>query len=301
MPNIELSVPEHVTNFRKIAIGTWRTAYDPSVYGTIELRMEKALAYIEAFRARTGKRLTITQMVTKAVAEALKACPEANAILRFNRIYLRRDVNLSVLVVQTDNGKVDLTAAKVNNVDQKSLLQLVDEMEATVARVRARQDKAVESGKSTVKLIPFFLMNHFLDLLSFVMYTLNLDLSALGMPKDPFGGCVVTNVGSLGLDVAYVPLSPYTRAPIFLAPGAIKDKPVVEDGKVVVGKVMSINATFDHRFIDGYHASVLSKTLHRMFEDPFATFDRIESLPEGQPAPAALAPAADSAPLLPPG
>ena len=42
------------------------------------------------------------------------------------------------------------------------------------------------------------------------MYTFNLDLSGLGMPRDAFGGVTITNVGSLGLDIAYVPLVPYT-------------------------------------------------------------------------------------------
>ena len=42
MPNLELVRKDDVSSFRKIAIGTWRTAYDPSVYGTVELRMDKA-------------------------------------------------------------------------------------------------------------------------------------------------------------------------------------------------------------------------------------------------------------------
>ena len=125
-------------------------------------------------------------------------------------------------------------------------------------------------------------MNVFLKLLSFLMYTLNLDLSKLGMPKDAFGGATITNVGSMGLDTAYVPLVPYTRVPIFVAPGAVKDMPVVENGQVVAGKVMNVNASFDHRFIDGYHASVLSKTLREMMENPFEGFDRIEDLPTAE-------------------
>jgi pyruvate dehydrogenase E2 component (dihydrolipoamide acetyltransferase) len=104
------------------------------------------------------------------------------------------------------------------------------------------------------------------------------------MPRDPFGGVTVTNIGSLGLDIAYVPLVPYTRTPIFIAPGAIRDEAVVEDGKVVVGKVMRVNATFDHRFIDGYHASVLSKALREMIENPFESFDKISELPQAAPA-----------------
>ncbi len=280
MGHLELTKKNKVASFRKLAIGTWKTAYDPTVYGTLTVRMDKALAYIEKFREITGKRLTVTQLVTKACAEALKRCPDANAILRFNKIYLRKHVNISVLVVQTDQGagKVDLTAAKIEDADQKTLVQIVDEMNATVENVRARKDVALEKGKSTVQLIPFMLMNLFLRLLGLLMYTFNIDLSFAGMPKDAFGSLTVTNVGSLGLETAYVPLVPYTHVPIFVAPGMVKEVPVVENGKVIPGKVMNINASFDHRFIDGYHASVLSKTLREMMENPFESFDRLDLL-----------------------
>jgi pyruvate/2-oxoglutarate dehydrogenase complex dihydrolipoamide acyltransferase (E2) component len=280
MGHLELTKKNKVASFRKLAIGTWKTTYDPTVYGTLTVRMDKAMAYIEKFREVTGKRLTVTQLVTKACAEALKRCPDANAILRFNKIYLRKHVNISVLVVQTDGGegKVDLTAAKIEDADQKTLVQIVDEMNATVEKVRQRKDVALEKGKSTVQMIPFMLMNLFLRILGLLMYTFNIDLSFAGMPKDAFGSLTVTNVGSLGLETAYVPLVPYTHVPIFVAPGMVKDVPVIEDGKVVPGKVMNINASFDHRFIDGYHASVLSKTLREMMENPFESFDRLDQI-----------------------
>ena len=58
-----------------------------------------------------------------------------------------------------------------------------------------------------------------------------------------------------------------------VAPGAVLDMPVVEDGKVIPGKVMSLNASFDHRFIDGFHAGILAKTVKEMMENPFEKFD----------------------------
>lgn len=277
MSHLQLVEKKEVSSFRKIAIGTWRTAYDPTVYGTLSVRMEKALQYIEKFREVHGVRLTVTHLVARAVAEALRKCPDANAILRFNKIYLRQDVTLSVLVVQTDqgDGKVDLTAAKIENADKKSLKEMAAEMAATVEKVRQRKDQALEKGKSTVAMIPFMFMNAFLKLLHLLMYTFNLDLSGFGMPKDAFGGVTITNVGSLGLDIAYVPLVPYTAVPIFIAPGAVSDEPVVEDGKVIPGKVMRINASFDHRFIDGAHAAVLARTVKEMMENPFEKFDKL--------------------------
>jgi pyruvate dehydrogenase E2 component (dihydrolipoamide acetyltransferase) len=275
MAHLDL-VPKHeVSSFRKLAIGSWQTAYDPTVYGTLAVRMEKALAYIERFREVHGVRLTVTHLVARAVAEGLKRCPDANAIMRWNKIYLRQGVTLSVLVVQTDqgDGKVDLTAAKIEQAETKTLLAMANEMQAAVDKVRQRKDKALEASKGTIQRIPFMFMNLFMKVLSFFMYTLNVDMTWAGMPKDPFGGATITNIGSLGLDVAYVPLVPYTRVPIFVAPGAVADEPVVQDGQVIPGKVMRINASFDHRFIDGFHASVLSKTLREMLEKPFESFD----------------------------
>ncbi|HLL06458.1 MAG TPA: 2-oxo acid dehydrogenase subunit E2 [Myxococcaceae bacterium] len=279
MPHLELTPKTDISSFRKLAIGSWKTTYDPTVYGTLTVRMDKALAYIEAFRQRTGVRLTVTHLMTKAMGEALRRCPEANAVLRFNKIYLREQVTISALVVQTDGGKVDLTSAKINDADTKTLREIAVEMEDAVRRVRERRDVALEKGKGTIQKIPYMFLNMFTWLIGFLMYTLNLDLSGLGMPKDAFGSVIITNVGSLGLDTAYVPLVPYTRVPIFVAPGAVKEAPVVEDGKIVVGKVMNINASFDHRFIDGFHAGVLATTLREMLENPFEKFDALDSLP----------------------
>lgn len=277
MPNLDLEPKDDVSSFRRIAIGTWETTYDPSVYGTMELRMDKAMDYLARFRKATGKRVTVTHLVAKAMAAALARMPDANAILRFNKIYLRKQVTLSVLVVQTDggDGKVDLTAARIADAEKKSLKDMAEEMQATIDRARNRKEVSVEKGKGTIKMIPFLFMNTFLKILGFLMYTLNIDLSFMGMPKDQFGGVTITNVGSLGLDVAYVPLVPYTNTPIFVAPGAVQDVPVVEDGKVIPGKVMNLNASFDHRFIDGFHAGVLAKTVKEMMENPFEKFDAL--------------------------
>ena len=94
MPNLELVHKKDITPFRRLAIGTWRTAYDPSVYGTMHIHMDRATAYIEAFRQKTGVRLTVSHLVARAAAESLKKMPGANALLRFNRVYLRERIGV---------------------------------------------------------------------------------------------------------------------------------------------------------------------------------------------------------------
>ena len=277
MPNLELVRKDDVSSFRKIAIGTWRTAYDPSVYGSIELRMDEAMRYLAAFRDKTGKKLTVSHMMAKAAAMVLKECPDANAILRWNRVYLRKRIGVFFQVVMTDEGehKVDLSGATLYDVEQKSLVEICDEFTAKVESVRARKDPALEKTRQTFLGIPYFALNVVLRLISFLSYTLNLDLRRFGIPQDPFGSIMITNIGSLGLDTAYVPLVPYSRVPILIATGAVKEVPVVEAGQIVPGKVMRVNATFDHRFIDGFHASVMSRVLRQWIEHPFEHFDQV--------------------------
>ncbi len=84
--------------------------------------------------------------------------------------------------------------------DTLALPDLAAALEARVQQVRERRDKVIERGKRRSYRIPGLLLGAALRLLSFVWYTLNLDLRWVGMPRDPFGSVAITNVGSLGLD-----------------------------------------------------------------------------------------------------
>jgi pyruvate/2-oxoglutarate dehydrogenase complex dihydrolipoamide acyltransferase (E2) component len=283
MPNVELVRKRDLSTFRRIAIGTWRMPYDPSVYGTLEMRMERAQAYVAAFRERTGKRLTVTHMVARAVAQALREHPEANAALRFNRVYLRQRIAVFLQVVMPDPGgkKADLSGTTIHDAADKTLEQIVDEVESRVAAVRERRDPALEKSRGMMRWIPSLLLNAFMRLMAFLGYTLNLDLRRFGVERDAFGSVMVTNIGTFGLDQAYVPIIPWSRVPILLAIGEVHDAPVVEDGRLAVGKVMKVNATFDHRFIDGFHAAAMARTLRDWLEHPEEHFGAIGGTAEG--------------------
>lgn len=290
MANLRLVPKDNLSSFRRIALGTWRTVGDPTVYGSLSLKMDDAMAYLEEFRRRTGKRLTLTHMMAKAVSHVMHEVPDANAILRLGRIYLRQDVGVffQVMMKDPDTGELDLSGATVFDAHNKGLEQIVDEFEAHVQKVRARKDKALESTRSTFKRIPYSLLRFALNAIGFLSYTLNLDMRWAGIPKDPFGSAMVTNIGSLGLEEAYVPLVPYSRVPLLVAMGEVKQEPVVMDGKVGIGRIMRLYATFDHRVLDGAHAAKMTKILRRFFEEPVASFG---ALPEA----AAPAPAQDTA------
>jgi len=278
MPNLALVRKKNLSSFRRMALGTWRTAGDPSVYGSMRLRMDEALRYMEEFREKKGRKLTISHMMAKAVAMVLEAMPDANAILRLGQIYVRKDVAVffQVSIEDSETGEIDLSGATVHDANEKSLVEIFDDFQATVDKVRSGKDKELEGARSLFKTIPFFLIRWVLNLISFLSYTLNLDLRWAGMPRDAFGSVMVTNIGSLGLESAYVPLVPYSRVPLLLALGVLRKEPVVIDDAVGIEQIMMVHATFDHRILDGSHAATMSKTLREWMEHPYEHFDALE-------------------------
>jgi pyruvate/2-oxoglutarate dehydrogenase complex dihydrolipoamide acyltransferase (E2) component len=274
--NVNLEPERELSTFRKLALGTWRTAYDPSVYGALTLRVDNALDYIERFRAMTGKHLTITHLMARAVGAVLEELPSANAILRRGKLYRRRDIGVFFQVAMEDAaGKIDLSGATIHDPQRKTLAAICDELESRFAEVRTNRDGALARVRQLFTKLPVWAIPAVLDLTSFASYTLNLDLTWLGVPRDAFGSVMITNVGALGLEEAYVPLVPYSRVPLLLALGAIRETPVARANRVAIEKTMKVCATFDHRVLDGVHAAVMAKTLRAWIEDPFAHFDSI--------------------------
>ena len=276
MPNLEIDRERELSTFRKIALGTWRTTADPSVYGSLTLRMDRALEYIDAFRAATGRRLTVTHMMARAAAAVLEKVPDANAILRLGRIYRRKQIGVFFQVALEDptTGKIDLSGATIHEAHKKTLVEICDELSERFEKTRKNKSELAKS-RNIFKRLPIPAVGPLLDLTAFASYTLNLDLSWAGIPRDAFGSIMITNIGALGLEEAYVPLVPYSRVPLLIALGAVRDEVIPVDGEMVIGKTMRLCATFDHRILDGAHAAAMAKTVRAWMENPFDHFDPV--------------------------
>ncbi len=265
--NIEYNSPLKLSGWRKIAIGTWNTVGDPSVYGAIDLDCENVVKMIEKLRAETGVKITLTHAVGKVIAHTIRKHPEINCILRFGRLYPRKTVDIFFQVAADSQGE-DLSGAVIRNADQKSVVDIARELEERAQLIRAKKDHSYIKIKSLAKRLPGFLASTLLNIGSLIMYKLNIWSPLLGSPRDSFGSIMVTSIGSLGMDEAYGPLVPYSHVPAVIAVGALVEKPVVRNGQIVIGKIIRICATFDHRLIDGIHGSKMAKTIKAVFQNP---------------------------------
>ena len=76
----------------------------------------------------------------------------------------------------------------------------------------------------------------------------------------------VTNIGSAGSLLSF----PIINAPdaAILGVHTIVDRPIVRDGQIVIGKMMYLSLSFDHRLIDGAEAARFVAHLTRLLENP---------------------------------
>ena len=86
--------------------------------------------------------------------------------------------------------------------------------------------------------------------------------------REDLGGSsfTVTSLGKLGGSFA-TPVINHPEVGILYVP-QIKQKPVVKAGQIVVGNVMNLGMSFDHRVIDGNAGASFTQGVARLLEDP---------------------------------
>ncbi len=251
---------------RKLAIGTWSAPREGNIYGKLTLNAEPALAYIERVQEQTGQKVTLTHFVGKAVAMALARAPGLNGRILWGKYIPHKTIDIAYLVVLEGGG--DLAKAKIDNLDKKPLEAVAIELRALADKLRAGEDKEFETSKSTLKMLPRLLVRPLLWLTGWLASSLGVSIKPLGVSKFPFGSAIITSVGMFGLDEGFVPPTPFARVPVYVLVGAMRPRPAVVDGEIVVQKQLTITATLDHRFVDGFEGGQLAKTVREVFENP---------------------------------
>jgi pyruvate dehydrogenase E2 component (dihydrolipoamide acetyltransferase) len=77
----------------------------------------------------------------------------------------------------------------------------------------------------------------------------------------------ITNLGMHEID-AFTPIINLPEAAI-LGVGRIKARPVVVDGQIVVGQMLWLSLTFDHRLVDGAPAARFLQRIKQLVEAPY--------------------------------
>eukprot|EP01138_Halocafeteria_seosinensis_P016490 gb/GECG01016821.1/.p1 GENE.gb/GECG01016821.1/~~gb/GECG01016821.1/.p1 ORF type:complete len:1017 (+),score=139.58 gb/GECG01016821.1/:1-3051(+) len=276
--------PSNMSIRRKLTIATWTAPQEGNIYGALSVDVGKARQYIEDVRTRTGTKVTMTHLVVKALGTALRACPAINGRIVDNEYIEAGRVDVSCLInIQAEGDssqqfqsqrKADLGNVKVTDVDQKTVVDIAQELSEKAKKLRAGKDSDFEKTKTALKMLPVGVLRYVVSTAGYLGSQLGCTIPFLGVRPYPFGTACVSSIGSLGLDFGWAPFTPFANVPVLITVGAIKDSVVAEKGSPVVRPIMMISATLDHRYMDGSQAALLGDVFKRSLENPSEVMEK---------------------------
>jgi pyruvate dehydrogenase E2 component (dihydrolipoamide acetyltransferase) len=195
----------------------------PHFYVRATVRAEKLVALRAELNDGATEKVSLNDLVVKAVAAAHRRVPEMNAVWTTDAVRRFSSVDIAVAVA-TDGGLLTPVVRDVTSLTATALAAQVRDLAG-----RARDGK---------------LKQHELE----------------------GGSITVTNLGMYGVEEFAAIINPPHAA--ILAVGAIRDEPVLEDGDVVPGQVMTVTLSVDHRPVDGVVAARWMATFVELIERP---------------------------------
>jgi hypothetical protein len=244
----------HMSTFRKIAVSLWAHHGDPSVYGFVELDISDL-----------KKKSELMAYVIKSLGETMHMNPDLNTFVRWGRIESRKEKSISVMVNICHAHKNDLSALNIENVHLLTIEEIKEIISNKACQVRANRDAHLGPMLKIIRYLPRPLMKTLLKIYEFFIYELDTRLGLSFLPHRPFGSIIVSNVGSLGIKNALLPLVPLARASLMVSVGRFSKEPRIKEDSIFARDIVQLGITFDHRLFDGSHAAKMLSDFENSF------------------------------------
>lgn len=202
----------------------------PHFYLSSNLRIDKLLELrkdlndnASLIADKPAYKISVNDLVIKAVALALKKVPAANSSWNDDAILIYNNIDVSVAVAINDG----LITPIIRNADQKSIIAISEEMKILI--------KKAKDGK-------------------------------LQPEEFQGGGFSISNLGMYGIDSFSAIVNPPQSC--ILAVGAGIKKPIVENDQIIIGNMMNVSLSCDHRSVDGAIGAEFLSALKQIIENP---------------------------------
>lgn len=244
----------HISTFRKIALSLWSHHGDPSVYGIVDLDVTDLKTKSE-----------LLSYVLKSLGETMHKNPDLSTFIRWGRVESRKEKSISVMVNISHSSKNDLSALNIENAHLLSIEEIQQKISTKASSVRSNRDPHLGPILKVIRHIPRPLLKMFLKIYEFSIYELDTRLGLSFLPHRPFGSIIVSNVGSLGIKNALLPLVPLARASLMVSIGKISQEPKIIENTICARDIAQLGVTFDHRLFDGSHAAKMLSDFETSF------------------------------------
>ena len=229
--------------FRKIASSLWNQAGDPSVYGFIELDVT------ELQQPRD-----LLPLIATAVNHTMLSHPELTSFIRWGQPQ-SRDYKAITLMVHKPGDQADLSTITLEISSTLSTRDVRSQLDSQTDLIRSHRDPTWSHIQSLANFLPHWILRPLVGLYELMIHELGTRFGIRFIPLNPFGSVIISNIGSLGIKKALLPLVPLARASLLMSVGKISEEVKVHQGAISIRKIAHLGVTFDHRLFDGSHAA----------------------------------------------
>ncbi len=253
--------------YRKMMLFIMPTRNESVVYYDDYAEAEPVERYLEAVRKRFHA--DMTHVVVAAISASLKKNPSMNRFVAGRRLYQRKGTWITFSMKRERlNRAAKLSAVKREIPADQSFFQLCEGLRQNINVERSDAVTYTDKEVNTLSRIPRPILRVGVQLLRTLDYYGLLPGSFI--KNDAMYTSVFSaNLGSLGMKAGYHHLYEWGNCPLFIMVGRSEERAIVENGQVVVKKVIPIRFTYDERIDDGLNAGHGIKGVIDALENPF--------------------------------
>ena len=244
-----------------------------------DLRCEEMDKFIRAQRDN-DKNFNYMHILIAATVRTIALYPRLNRFVMNGRIYARKGIYVSFVVKRGLSAAANESTVKLKFTGLETIDEVAEKVNEAIKANNKTDDKNdTDKTARVLTHIPNFLIKFGVGLIKF------LDKHGM-LPKkilevSPFHTTFfITNLKSIKGEFINHHLYDFGNTGLFLAMGKEQMTPVVEDDKIVPGKVMKLGINTDERFCDGFYYITSFKQFKKFINDPTPLLTPLEALTE---------------------
>ncbi|SCX04448.1 2-oxoacid dehydrogenases acyltransferase (catalytic domain) [Lachnospiraceae bacterium YSD2013] len=239
---------------------------DNEAFMTLHINLEKTEEYIkQKNKENPDNKIAIFEIIIAATLKAIRLRPHMNRFIANKTMYQRNELTAAFTVKKNFRDDGEETLARVVAEDGDTLDTINKKVVDQINFCKTGTDESSEAMNFIQKLPG----KKFIGVMARM-----LDRHGL-MPKsviatDPYQCTVVlTNLGSIGMNIGYHHLMNWGTTSIFIVIGKKHNRPHYDkDGNITMRREMSLSITIDERISDGFYYARSLRLLKKLIENP---------------------------------
>lgn len=257
---------KNTPKFRQMMFHLMPTANVSYVLFDSEIDAEKLLDYLDDARERFD--VDLTHAIVAAYAIGFMEVPKMNRFVAGRRLYQRNGVYVTFSMKRKQmDKKAGVALQKMQCFEHETFREFTERVNDRINYQRTGEKTYTDKELDLFTSLPRPALALAMKTAKALNY-FNLLPKSFIDNDDMFTSGVCANLGSLKMGAGYHHLYEWGTCPLFMMVGQVEERAVVENGEVVIKKILPLRYTYDERIDDGLNARFGIDAVKRVLGNP---------------------------------